>query len=565
MHRGPITKAALDPTPVSSRSDWWRLGGLIAAISLYWTVSANGALFRAAVADRDPSALSTWAFAAAVAVGVFALNTALVSVVALVAGRRALKPVLGVLVVCTALAAHYMQQYGVYLDASMLRNVLHTRPGEAKELIGVSLLGDVALYGVLPLLALWWWPLGPTRWRTRLATGTAGVVLGLVLVVAAVLSVFQPMASWMRNHKEVRYLITPANIVWSVGRVVASDTRSAVVARQPIGLDAAPGARMQARQKPTLLVLVVGETARAANWGLNGYPRQTTPQLAAMPAVINFKRVTSCGTNTEVSLPCMFAPVGRRDYDEATIRGQESLLHVLARAGVAVQWRDNQTGCKGVCEGLPTETVRQLKLPGLCDTATSGDHCLDEGLLHGLDERLATAKGTQVLVLHQLGNHGPSYFRRYPAAFATFQPACTQDDLARCSLPEIVNAYDNALLYTDHLLATVIKTLQARAGEVDSAVIYVSDHGESLGEKGLFLHGIPYAIAPAVQTEVPMVAWLSEGFATHNAVDTGCLKQRATQPAAHDHLFHTVLGLLDVKTALYAPAFDLTAGCRTGR
>lgn len=422
MYRGPITNAAPDLTSSSSssssslfsRSDWIRLAGLIAAVSLYWTVSANGALFRAAVADRDPSALSTWAFAAAVAVAVFALNTALVSVVALLAGRRALKPVLGVLIVCTALAAHYMQQYGVYLDASMLRNVLHTRPGEAKELIGVSLLGDVALYGVLPLLALWWWPLGATRWRTRLATGTAGVVLGLVLVVAAVLSVFQPMASWMRNHKEVRYLITPANIVWSVGRVVASDTRSAVVARQAIGLDAAPGARLQARQKPTLLVLVVGETARAANWGLNGYARPTTPQLAALPSVINFSRVTSCGTNTETSLPCMFAPVGRRDYDEAKIRGQESLLHVLARAGVAVQWRDNQTGCKGVCEGLPTETVRQLKLPGLCDTATSGDHCLDEGLLHGLDARLATAQGTQVLVLHQLGNHGPSYFRRYP-------------------------------------------------------------------------------------------------------------------------------------------------------
>lgn len=111
----------------------------------------------------------------------------------------------------------------------------------------------------------------------------------------------------------------------------------------------------------------------------------------------------------------------------------------------------------------------------------------------------------------------------------------------------------------------MIKTLQARANEVDSALVYVSDHGESLGEKGLFLHGIPYAIAPAVQTEVPMVAWLSEGFAAHNGVDTACLKQRATQPAAHDHLFHTVLGLIDVKTALYEPAFDLSAGCRTRR
>jgi lipid A ethanolaminephosphotransferase len=187
---------------------------------------------------------------------------------------------------------------------------------------------------------------------------------------------------------------------------------------------------------------------------------------------------------------------------------------------------------------------------------------MDEGLLHGLDDMLRQARGTQLLVLHQLGNHGPSYFRRYPAAFARFKPECRSDDLRSCTREQIVNAYDNALLYTDHVLAQLIRSLQARADTLDSALLYVSDHGESLGENNLFLHGLPYAIAPDLQKQVPMVMWLSPGYAASRPVDLGCLQARAARPAAHDHLFHTVLGLLDVSTALYQPDWDLGLPCR---
>jgi lipid A ethanolaminephosphotransferase len=306
--------------------------------------------------------------------------------------------------------------------------------------------------------------------------------------------------------------------------------------------------------------MVVGETARAANWGLSGYARQTTPQLAQLP-IINFSDVTACGTSTEVSLPCMFAPVGRRQYDEARIRGSESLLHVAARAGVAVHWRDNQSGCKGVCDGLPHDVLGPALAPGLCQDG----RCLDEGLLRGLDERLRGlhgSRGTQLLVLHMLGNHGPSYFRRYPPAFERFTPVCRNDDLGGCTRDEIVNAYDNALLYTDHVLATLIGTLASHAGDVDSALLFVSDHGESLGEKNLFLHGVPYVIAPKEQTQVPMVFWQSAGFARSEGLNGDCLRARARQPVQHDHLFHTLLALLDVKTSLYTPELDFTSGCR---
>lgn len=526
---------------------------LIVLASLYWVLSANGLFFEAARQGRPWADGATWGFLAALALGLFGLHVLLLS---LVAHRRTIKPVLSLLLIAAAASSWFMQSYGIYLDPTMVRNVLRTDMAEARELWSGALLVHLLLYAGLPLLLLHKVQVAPQGWR-RAALRRAALIGGAVLLLLAVLlSIFQPLASLMRNHRELRYLATPANLLWSVGSVLAHESRDTLQPRQPLDaearLAAAPG------QRPRVLVLVVGETARAANWGLSGYTRQTTPELARLP-VLNVDAVTSCGTNTEVSVPCLFAPVGRRDYDETRIRGHESLLHLLAQAGVAVHWRDNQSGCKGVCAGLPQDSVTTLNPPGLC----AEGRCLDEGLLTGLDARLAQATGTQVWVLHMLGNHGPSYFRRYPPAYARFQPACEQDDLRLCSREEIVNAYDNALLYTDHVLASLIGMLQAHADRVDSFMLYVSDHGESLGEKGLYLHGMPYAIAPDEQTRVPMTLWWSEGWRAHSGLDPACLRHHAAAPVQHDHLFHTVLGLLDVRSSVYEPAWDLGAGCHT--
>lgn len=527
---------------------------LVLIVGLFWLVSANRPFLQAALKGRDASDPTAWGFGVALAVGVLMVHVLLLS---LLANRWTVKPLLGTLIVVAAVASFYMQQYGVYLDPSMLRNVVRTDVREAGELIGWSLLVHLLWQAALPLLLLWRVEVVRWRWPRATAVRVATLVGALAVLVGTALAVFQPLASLMRNHKELRYLVTPANVLWSLASVAGADAKAQAAPRRVIGEDAAPGPGWAARTRPRLVVLVVGETARAANWGLSGYARQTTPQLAALP-VINFPSVTACGTNTETSLPCMFAPVGRRDYDEGRIRGSQSLLHVLARAGVGVTWRDNQSGCKGVCEGLPSQSVAEIAPQGLC----SDGRCLDEGLLHGLPEMLRQLSGTQFLVLHQLGNHGPSYFRRYPPRFARFTPTCDSDDLRQCTKEQIVNAYDNALLYTDELLARLIDSLQAQADRVDSAVVYVSDHGESLGESNLFLHGLPYAIAPDVQKQVPMVMWFSPGFTRDPGLDLACLRQRAAEPAAHDHLFHTLLGLFDVRTALYEPDWDLTHACR---
>ena len=540
---------------------------LIVVASVFWALALNRPFFSAALRAQAPDALSNAAFIGALGLMLVALQALLLG---LVGTRHTIKPLLVLLTLVGTFAMHYMQVYGVVIDPSMVRNALHTDIAETRELLSWGLALNLLLYAAVPIALLFFARLEVRTWRRRLTARALLLVCASAVFVLALMWQFQPFASMSRNHKEVRYLVTPLNTVWSLGNVLAVDARGAAQPRQAIGLDATPGPSWATRSKPRVVVLLVGETARADNWGLSGYARQTTPQLAqltqavptAPPPVINFSDVTACGTSTEVSLPCMFAPVGRRQYDEARIRGSESLLHVVARAGVAVQWRDNQSGCKGVCEGLPQDTVSTALAPGLCQ----GDRCFDEGLLRGLDERLRAlhnGRGTQLLVLHMLGNHGPSYYRRYPPAFERFTPVCRNDDLGRCTREEIVNAYDNALLYTDHVLATLIGTLSAHADQVDTAMLFVSDHGESLGEKNLFLHGVPYVIAPREQTQVPMVMWWSSGFGRRAGLNADCMRTRARQPAEHDNLCHTVLALLDVKTSLYTPDLDVTHDCRT--
>ncbi|MDO5610418.1 MAG: phosphoethanolamine--lipid A transferase, partial [Pseudomonadota bacterium] len=459
----------------------------------------------------------------------------------------------------SAVAAHYMSAYGIYIDADMARNVFHTDAKESSELIGWQMLP--ALLSSLPALALLWWVrLKKRRWPKALLTRL--VLLGLAAVIAgvAVFAASQPLSAMLRNQRETRYLATPANIVVAAVSLLKQHGSAVQQPRAVIGADAVQQLPATGR-KPRLVLLVVGETVRAANWGLNGYARQTTPELAALGAeVINFPDVRACGSNTEVSLPCMFSPQGRADYDVKTIRSQQSLLHVLEHAGIATLWRDNQSGCKGVCEGLALDQLDRAQDPALCRDG----RCFDEILLSKPEAWLGDGSKDRLVVLHMLGNHGPSYYQRVPEAFTRFTPVCANDDLGKCTQASIVNAYDNAVLYTDHVLARAIDELKTQQ-TYDAALLYFSDHGESLGEKGLYLHGMPHAIAPDEQMQVPMIWWMSPGFAADTGLDAACLQAGAGKPHSHDNLFHSVLGLFDVQTAVRKPGRDMFAGCRAHR
>jgi lipid A ethanolaminephosphotransferase len=305
------------------------------------------------------------------------------------------------------------------------------------------------------------------------------------------------------------------------------------------------------------MVVVVGETARAANFSLNGYARETNPELAAR-GVINFEQASSCGTATAVSVPCMFQNVGRDGYKDSMANSREGLLDVLQRAGVGVLWRDNNSGCKGACVREPYEDVSHIEVDAMCDPG----ECHDEVLLNGLQAYLDSLNHDAVIVLHMKGSHGPAYYKRYPAAFEKFTPVCKSNQLDRCQQAEIVNAYDNSLLYTDHVLAKTIDLLQHNSQRLDTGMLYLSDHGESLGENGIYLHGLPYAMAPSEQTHIPMLMWMSSGLEKRQGIAASCLEAKGKQPVSQDNLFHSVLGLMDVHTEAYHADLDLFRSCR---
>jgi lipid A ethanolaminephosphotransferase len=552
-------------SPTPTRGFVLSTEALLGGSALYGALVFNQGLYALTLKLHAGHKLATWGLLLGLVSLVASLHFLLL---ALISTRKSVKFWVLMFGLLGSVATYYHARYQVYFDPSMMRNILHTNYAEAKELLSWGLPISVAAYFLPLALAMRYVHITHLPRLKALQRRLLAMIVALIVIVVTILSLYAPLASLMRNHKEARYLITPANTLWSLLQVLGNDTTIwAQGARQPIGLDAQPGPRFEGRSRPLFVVWIVGETARAANWGLDGYSRSTTPELtrwAKQPSFVHFPMVESCGTNTEVSVPCMFSPWGRHNYDENRIRRSESLLHLLARAGVQVQWRDNQSGCKGVCDDLPYENSAQWAAQSqLCREG----QCWDEVLLDGLDQKLTQLShtreaGSHLWILHQLGNHGPAYYKRYPPAYEKFQPACQQEDLSRCSQEQIVNAYDNALLYTDAILSRLLQSLKNYEDTVDSVVIYVSDHGESLGEKNLFLHGLPYWMAPREQTRVPLFLWFSKHAAQTTATDLICLKARTQQPVQHDYLFHTVLSLFDVQTSLHNPQWDLLRRCQ---
>lgn len=491
------------------------------------------------------------------------------AVLSLLAWPRVIKPVLVLLLLAAGALAYFIGAYGIVFDPTMVVNMLQTDARETRDLLSVRLAVSLLLLGALPA----WWllrrPAAPAQaWTRRLGGNLVAFCLGLAAMVVLALSVFATLSSTMRNHKTVRYMVTPLNAVYSVSAVGVRSLSGPKGPPVVIGADARLLPRAEGA-KPPLLLLVVGETARAMNFSLNGYARPTNPELAKLPAtsLFSLRDVSSCGTATAASLPCMFAPQGRADFDAD--KPQENLLDVLQRAGLAVLWLDNQSGCKGLCDRVPNSFTAKLPEgapplpPGLC----SGEECFDEALLHALDQRIAALDAERlsrglVLVMHQMGSHGPAYFKRSPPDLKPFQPECRSNELQKCPREQVVNGYDNTIATTDRLLARAIAWLQTQQARYDTGMLYVSDHGESLGENGLYLHGMPYAIAPREQTHVPMILWVPEGGALAATLRPGCLQGLIDKPASHDHLFHTTLGWVGARADVYKPERDLLAGCR---
>lgn len=466
--------------------------------------------------------------------------------------------VIAVFILLSAATQYFIWTYGIIIDRSMIANMLDTTPAESFALMTPQLILTIGLSGIAMAILAFVVKFKKSRTRVHSAAMRCVNILASVAMILLIAACFyKDYASLFRNNKELVKSLGPSN---SISALLSYDVHHRMdnLPLVRLGEDATLNPTMHKPQTKHLTILIVGETSRADNFALSGYPRDTNP-LLSKDNVVYFPKTTSCGTATAISVPCMFSGMPRKNYDEQLARHREGLLDIVQRAGISVLWNENDGGCKGACDRVPHQDMTKLNLADYC---IAGE-CQDDILFHDLQKSIDSFPGDGLIVLHTIGSHGPTYYNRYPPQFRKFTPTCDTNEIQTCSREQLVNTYDNTVLYVDYIVDKAIKLLQAQPDNVTTSLMYLSDHGESLGENGVYLHGLPYSIAPDSQKHIPMVIWLSDKYQKGHAVNYSCLKKRASAEAfSQDNLFSTMLGLVGVQTSEYHAADDILAPCR---
>lgn len=507
---------------------------LILCTAIFLVATGNHAFF-AATTEIYP-----WAEHGAFLISVaFVLAGALALIMIVASLLLPVRSAAAAMLLLGAVVGYFADQYGVVIDAGMLRNTLETDVAEARDLLSGGLMLRFILLGAVPAGLLYAIPLRPASRRNEALrrAGFAGLVLSVMLLCLVAFS--GQYSGFFRQHKPLRYYTNPAYALYSAGQLLAGP---AVAGPQGPPAQIGIAAHVPATDEShDLIIMVVGETARRDRFSLNGYRRDTNPLLKNETRLVSYTEITACGTSTKESVPCMFSLLSHAEFSNDKAAATENVLDVLARAGVSVLWRDNNSSSKGVADRVTFEDYKSGERNPVCDL-----ECRDVGMLQDLQAYIDAQDGDVLIVLHQMGNHGPAYFKRYPPDFEQFTPACHSEELAACTDAEISNAYDNAILYTDYFLHEVINLLKANTARYETTMLYVSDHGESLGEKGLYLHGMPYAFAPAEQTAVPVLVWAG----MTSDVDIASARALKDVPNSHDAVFQSLLMLFEVESEL---------------
>ena len=515
---------------------------LIVGIALFVVLFDNISFFRHVLSVYPLSTASNIGFV--ISLGVL-LGAIIVIVLRLVSSRYTLKPFLIAFVMTGCLTNYFMNTYNIIIDETMIQNTIETNVNESFDLLSFNLLAYFLILGVLPSAFIYNVKIHYGSFQKELGATLKLVSLMALVALVALFSFNRYYTSFFRENKPLRYYTNPTYAFYSAGKFTYNTFVGKKEGLKAIGLDA----KKEESAKRKLSIIVVGEAARANRFSLNGYERETNPLLAKQ-SIINLSNVSSCGTSTAISVPCMFSLLERSNYSDKEAKSMENVLDILKRVGVSVLWRDNNSDSKGVALRVAYQDYKTASNNTICD-----EECRDEGMLVGLQEYVNAQKSDIVIVLHQMGNHGPAYYKRYPKAFEKFTPVCTTNQVEQCKPDEIGNAYDNAILYTDFFLDKTIGFLKQNDAQFETALIYMADHGESLGEKGLYLHGIPYFMAPSEQTHVGALVWFGEQ--SKERIDIQKLQENASKPYSHDNLFHTILGLMGVQTALYDATKDI--------
>lgn len=523
---------------------------LVAAVTVYIVALTNMTFWSRITGYFGTSTFGVVAFGGGLSLLLFAFLT-------IFSVKYVIKPLLILFVLVAGTCSYFSDTFGTVIDTAMVESTFVTTHAEAGHMITQRFILHVLLFAVLPALLIAFVRIRHRPFLSKVLYNLAVIVPALVVSLSMTAANFASIAFVTHEHKDAIKLFNPSGPISAAVLYALSSFRESNVVVAPFGTDAQAGDLLKKPHVPVVVVVVAGETARAANFSLDGYGRETNPELKALPGIVNFTQTTSCGTATAVSIPCMFSGYPRKEYTQAKAHSRQNLVDVLTHAGIKVSWWDNNTGSKGVAHLIDYASLNEKTASPLCNDG----ECLDAIFLEGLNKKLASITSDTVIVLHQLGSHGPAYYLRYPEEYRRFTPDCRTAELMSCSNAEIVNAYDNTILYTDHILASIAKTLQKYDGKIAGAMIYMSDHGESLGENGVYLHGAPYAIAPKEQTHIPFISWFSPSYTKAIGLDTKCLLTYSDAAMSHDNLFHTVLGMMNIQTGVYNRAFDAFAPC----
>lgn len=448
--------------------------------------------------------------------------------------RYLLKPFIFLLLINSAILAYYKKNYGVSVDegiiTSLFDSIIEKNYHEVYDLLTNELFVKIVITALIPALPLYFIKIQYPKLLKEYVIRVSYICGMLIVWIAIVASNYKDISLTVRANRYLNKDVIPLYSVSSLLNIIKHFLSFKSAYAQ---LDEQPS--IYKPDEEMVGIVVVGETARADHFSLNGYSRKTNPKLEKQN-LSNFNNAYSCGTLTKTSVPCMFYVGDYASFDVAKANQRANLLSIITASGVAVTWFNNNSGCKHVCDKVKTIDLTKIY----------SEEQYDEQLIIELDKILDNNKSKKtLLVLHSMGSHGPKYYKRYPKEFDKFQPSCKNNNPQECSKEELINAYDNTILYTDHFLDLLINKLKKQNKK--SFLIYASDHGESLGEHGLYLHGVPIKFAPEEQIHIPFFIWFSELYKQ----DRSFTILDAKTKISHEHYPHTILDAMQVTSKYF--------------
>ncbi|HEU4789630.1 MAG TPA: phosphoethanolamine--lipid A transferase EptA [Flavobacterium sp.] len=415
-----------------------------------------------------------------------------------------------------AVAVYFVNTYSIIIDESMVGNVLNTNYEEASSFFSIRLIVYLIFLGILPSIYI-------IRVNIINVALKKFLTLSSLTLLFIIVLIFANASNWLwidKNSKQLGGLTMPWS--YSVNTSLFYIHKYKKNEKEIL----LPNAIIKDNQK-AVLVLVIGESARSQNFSLYGYKKNTNPLLSKTKNIFHFN-ATSCATNTTAGVKCILEHTNSDDL-------YEILPNYLYRNNVEVVWRTTNWG-------EPPVHIKEYQNRDVLKVDCKGEGCnYDEVLLAGLKEQILASKKNKILIiLHTSTSHGPTYSKKYPPSFEIFKPVCNSVEPGKCSQKELLNAYDNTIVYTDYILSKVIEDLK-QLKEYKSAMIFVSDHGESLGEKNLYMHGVPISIAPKEQYEIPFIVWVSDNSR----------QLKSNKKLSQNHVFHSVLNFLNIQSPVY--------------